>query len=171
MSDPTSIWDDPDVKTNDDYVTFDAIGDGVSGIIAHIGKHTFDDGKVAAQLLIACDDGVERTLTAGQVRLKAALVEQRPMVGDHLQVHLSQIEKRSGGKTLKHFTVAIVRGGAPVAPSPVAGIPAAAPAAAPVAAAPAPAVAAVPAVDPAAAAAALAALSPEQRAALGLPPA
>jgi len=167
MSDPTSIWDDPDVKTNEDYVTFDAVGDGVSGVIQHIGKHTFDDGKVAAQLLIRCDDGEERTLTAGQVRLKAALVEQRPMVGDHLKVHLSQIEKRSGGKTLKHFEVAIVRGGAPAAPSPAA----VAPVAAPVAAAPAPAVAAVPAVDPAAAAAALAALSPEQRAALGLPPA
>jgi hypothetical protein len=49
-------------------------------------------------------------LTAGQVRLKAALAEQRPEAGDHLTVTLKQVEKRSGGKTLKHFDVEIKRG-------------------------------------------------------------
>lgn len=147
-----SIWDDPDVRSNDDYIKFDNIGDTVTGKILSIKKHTFDDGKVVPQLLLDVS-GEEKTLTAGQIRLKAELAEKRPGVGDVLTVTLSDIEKRSGGKTLKHFTVVV--GGtvqaAPAAPAPVA------------AAAPTPG-----AVDPAAAAAALANLSPEQKAALGL---
>lgn len=149
----TSVWDDPDLANGGEFVEFVAIGDSVSGIINVIRTHTFDDGKKVPQILMLTDEGEERTLTAGQVRLKAELVEQRPSVGDHLSVKLSQIEKRAGGKTLKHFDVVIGRGGAataPVtAPAPVA--PAAAPAGG---------------VDPQAAAAAIAALSPEQRALL-----
>jgi len=52
----------------------------------------------------------EIALTAGQVRLKAALAEQRPEVGDTLTVKLTEIEKRAGGKTLKHFDVAVIKG-------------------------------------------------------------
>jgi hypothetical protein len=136
-----SIWDDADLKSNDDYVKFDAVGDTVTGKILSIRKHVFDDGKAVPQLLLDVA-GEEKTLTAGQVRLKAELAEKRPGVGDVLTVTLSDIEKRSGGKTLKHFTVTV--GGAP----------AAAPAAAP--------------VDAQAAAAAIANLTPEQKVALGI---
>jgi hypothetical protein len=144
---PISIWDDPDVRMNDDYIKFDAVGDTVTGKILSIKKHTFDDGKVVPQLLLDVG-GEEKTLTAGQIRLKAELAEKRPGVGDVLTVTLSDIEKRSGGKTLKHFTV--VLGGATSTPP-------AAPAVTPAAG-----------VDQAAAAAALANLTPEQKAALGL---
>lgn len=156
-----SVWDDPDLQNGGEFVEFNNIGDGVSGIINVVRTHTFDDGKKVPQILMVTDEGEEKTLTAGQVRLKAELVEQRPEPGDHLAVHLSQVEKRAGGKTLKHFTVTVTRGG---------GVPAAAPAEAPAAtpATPAAPVTTPAAVDPAAAAAALAALSPEQRAALGL---
>lgn len=145
-----SIWDDPDLKANDDYIKFDNVGDSVTGKILAVKKHTFDDGKVVPQLLLDVA-GEERTLTAGQVRLKAELADKRPGVGDVLTVTLSNVEKRAGGKTLKHFDVVV--GGA------------AAPAAAPVATLTEP-----PAqiVDPQAAAAAIANLTPEQKAALGI---
>lgn len=152
-----SVWDDPEIKAGGEFVKLENVGDTVSGTITAVRTHRFDDGKVVPQILLATDDGEERTLTAGQVRLKAELAAQRPEAGDHLKVTLSDIEKRAGGKTLKHFTVEVQRGG---------GVPATPPAAP--AAAPAPAAPAAGAVDPNAAAAALAALSPEQRAALGL---
>ena len=148
----TSIWDDPEIKAGGEFVKFDNIGDSISGQVTAIRAHRFDDGKVVPQVLLVTDDGEERTMTAGQVQLKAKLAEQRPETGDHIKVTLSNIEKRAGGKTLKHFDVEVARGGTPAA--------AAAPVAAPAAVAPA--------VDPAAAAAALANLTPQHRAALRL---
>lgn len=150
MSD--NIWDDPDLRQSGEYVTFNNPGDKVTGTVLSIRKHKFDDGSVAPQILLTDDsDGEERTVTAGQIRLKAALAEKRPQVGDRISIELTQVEKRAGGKTLKHFDVTVTPpGNAPAAPAP-----AAAPAAAP-------------AVDQAALAAALAGMSAEQKAALGL---
>lgn len=147
-----SVWDDPDLRVGGEFVKFENVGDTVSGTINAVRAHRFDDGSVAPQILLTTDDGEERTVTAGQVRLKAELATQRPEPGDHVVITHTEVEKRSGGKTLKHFSVQVTRGGKP------AGAPAAAPAAA----------AAPGAVDPAAAAAALANLTPEQKAALGL---
>lgn len=147
----TSIWDDPEIKAGGDFVKFEEIGDSVSGSVTAIRAHRFDDGKVVPQVLLVTDDGEERTMTAGQVQLKSKLAEQRPEAGDHLKVTLSNIEKRAGGKTLKHFDVVVTRGGtpAPQETAAVAGAPATGP-------------------DPATLAAAMANLTPEQRAALGL---
>lgn len=104
MSD--SIWDDPEVKAGGDFVTFAEVGDSVAGEILAITKHTWPDGKVSPQLYLSTDDG-ERTLTAGQVQLKAKLAEVRPAVGDRIRIELTDIERRSGGKTLKHFSVQV----------------------------------------------------------------
>lgn len=120
-----SVWDDPEIRQGGDFFKFDQVGDTIAGTITAIKKHRFDDGKVAMQLHLTTDDGSERTVTAGQVRLAAALAEQRPDVGDHIAMTYTQKEARAGGKTLKHFEVAIVRAGGP------------APTAAPAAAAPA----------------------------------
>jgi hypothetical protein len=146
----TSVWDDPEIKAGGDYIKFDSPGDTVSGTVTAIRAHRFDDGKVVPQVLLVTDDGEEKTMTAGPVRLKAELAEQRPEAGDHIKVTFTEIEKRAGGKTLKHFDVTVTRAGA--AP----------------AAQEAPAPTATPTVDPAVAAAALANLTPEQRKALGL---
>lgn len=119
----TSVWDDPELKVNDDYVKFETVGDTVTGSILSVRAHRFDDGKVVPQILITdAADGEERTITAGQVRLKALLAEQRPEVGDTITVTLTNIEKRAGGKTLKHFDVQVQRAGtqAAAAPAPVA---------------------------------------------------
>lgn len=105
-----SIWDDPNLKAASDFVKFDAVGDGVAGTITAIRSHTFDDGKTVPQIFITTDSGDERTLSAGQTKLKLELATQRPEVGDHLTVRLTQIERRAGGKTLKHFDVQVRRG-------------------------------------------------------------
>lgn len=104
------MWDDPELKISGNFVKFEKVGDRITGRILAIRKHRFDDGSVAPQILLLTENGEERTLTAGQVRLKLALVEQRPEVGDVLTVTLVDSEKRSGGKTLKHFDVQIKRG-------------------------------------------------------------
>jgi hypothetical protein len=106
-----SIWDDISVDTGD-YVSFVDVGDSVTGVITGLSTKTWDDGKTDPQLTIRTEDG-EKTLTAGQVRLKAALAEHRPNVGDTIWIKLSQIEKRTGGKTLKHFEVAVQPKGGP----------------------------------------------------------
>lgn len=101
-----SIWDDPDLRMSSDYVSFENVGDSVAGTIINVRAHRFDDGKVVPQLLLDVD-GEEKTVTAGQVRLKAALAEKRPEPGDLITITLTDIEKRAGGKTLKHFDVQI----------------------------------------------------------------
>lgn len=148
-----SIWDDPDLRVGGEFFKFDNVGDSISGTVNAVRAHRFDDGSVAPQVMLTTDDGEEKTVTAGQVRLKAALAEQRPEAGDHISVTFTENEKRAGGKTLKHFDVKVTRGGAPSAT--------------PAAAAPAPAATEQP-VDQAALTAALGNLTPEQKAALGL---
>jgi len=105
-----SIWDDPEVKSGGEFVKFETVGDNVAGVITAIKKHRFDDGNVVPQIYLTTDAGEDRTLTAGQVQLKAKLASERPDVGDHLTVTYTQQEKRAGGKTLKHFEVKVRRG-------------------------------------------------------------
>jgi hypothetical protein len=99
-----SIYDDPEVRMNSDYVKFENVGDSVTGTILSIGKHTFDDGKVAIKYLIATDDG-DKTLTASQFQLKQKLMDVRPEVGDKVHIQHTGVLKLTGGKTLKEFDV------------------------------------------------------------------
>lgn len=158
-----SVWDNPELRVGGDFVKFDNVGDSVAGTITAIRPHRWDDGSVCPQIFLATDDGEEKTITAGQIKLKNLLAEQRPETGDHITISLTDTEKRAGGKTLKHFTLEVRRGtgttsGASSAPPPAA---AAAPAS--------PAATSETRPDPEAVKAALAALSPEERAAMGLP--
>lgn len=111
-----TIWDDPELKRPGNFVSFDNKGDEIVGNIIHVGKHRFDD-KVVPQIILDCD-GEERTVTAGQVQLQTKLAELRPVEGDRIKITLTEIEKRAGGKTLKHFDVKVQKGVAPVAPKP-----------------------------------------------------
>jgi hypothetical protein len=120
-----SMWDEIGIASGD-FVKFENVGDTVTGTVTALGVKLWDDGTKSPQLELDTDDG-SKTLTAGQVRLKLALAEQRPEVGDRIRVELTQIEKRNGGKTLKHFDVKVQRGSAGAAPAPAAA--AAAPAA------------------------------------------
>jgi hypothetical protein len=116
-----SIWDDPELRQSGNYVEFVNVGDSITGRIDAIRKQTFTDAngtKTVPQLLLTTDDGEEKTVTCGQIRLKTALTDERPEVGDRIRIVLTEIEKRGGGKTLKHFEVAVARGGgAPAAPA------------------------------------------------------
>ena len=105
-----SLWDDPSMKVGGDYVKFEAVGDSVAGTLISVGAHKWEDGSVSPKLLIDTGEG-EKTVTAGQIRLKAALAEARPEAGDKIKITLTQIEKRQGGKTLKHFDVQVKRAG------------------------------------------------------------
>jgi hypothetical protein len=111
-----SVWDDPEMRIASDYAKFEAIGDTVSGTVTGVYAHRFDDGKVVPKIMLDTPDG-EIALTAGQVRLKAELSEKRPEVGDVLTVKLTEVEKRAGGKTLKHFEVNVIKSGTPIAES------------------------------------------------------
>jgi len=115
----TDFWSDPEMFTSGDFIKFDQVGDTVTGTITGIRKHMFEDGKVVPQIELDTADG-PKTVTAGQVRLKAALAEKRPGVGDQLTITLSEIEKRQGGKTLKHFTVVVGPAGPAATPPPAA---------------------------------------------------
>jgi hypothetical protein len=105
------VWADPDFAIGGDYIKFENVGDTVTGKVIAVRKHIWDDGQVSPQIIMDVD-GEEKTVTAGQVRLKAALAEKRPQPGQHLTITMTEIEKRAGGKTLKHFDVQV---GAPVA--------------------------------------------------------
>lgn len=108
----SDIWDDPEIRSGGEFVKFEKVGDTVAGVVTGVKKHRFDDGSVVPQVYLTTDDGEDRTMTAGQVQLKAKLAAERPEVGDHITVTYTQQEKRAGGKTLKHFEVAVRRGAA-----------------------------------------------------------
>lgn len=108
------FWSDPEMFQSGDFIKFENVGDTVTGTITAVRKHMFDDGKVVPQIELDTADG-PKTVTAGQIRLKAALAEKRPGVGDQLTITLSEIEKRAGGKTLKHFQVVVGPVAAPAA--------------------------------------------------------
>lgn len=111
------VWADPDFAIGGEYIKFDTPGDTVTGKVIAVRKHVWDDGSVSPQLLLDVD-GEEKTVTAGQVRLKAALAEKRPQPGQTVTITYEREEKRAGGKTLKHFDVQV---GTPVAkPAPAA---------------------------------------------------
>lgn len=108
-------WDD---IPKGDFWTWENPGEFLAGDI--ISKTIDEDfnGKPAPCLGIRQDDGTEVLLTAGQAQLKAKLLEAKPAVGDRIKITFTQVEKRGGGKTLKHFEVQLKSGGAksPVAP-------------------------------------------------------
>ena len=112
-----SIWDNAEMQVNSDYIKFENPGDSVTGVITAVGLHRWDDGTSSPQITLDVD-GETKTVTAGQVGLKALLAEKRPEVGETLTVTFTGIEKRAGGKTLKKWTVDVERGGAPAEEAP-----------------------------------------------------
>lgn len=105
-----SIWDDPSMKVGGDFVKFENVGDTITGTVLAVGAHKWDDGSVSPQIIIETPAGEEKTITAGQIRLKSALAEKRPEIGDLLTITFIELEKRQGGKTLKHFDVQVKKG-------------------------------------------------------------
>jgi len=101
-----SIWDNAEMQVNSDYIKFETPGQSGTGTITNIGIHRWDDGTTSPQITLDVD-GETKTVTAGQIGLKALLAEVRPEVGEVLTVTFTGVEKRAGGKTLKKWDVAV----------------------------------------------------------------
>lgn len=104
-----SIWDDPAIAANSDYIKFENTGDTVTGVIVDIGIQTWQDGSKSPKLVLRTATG-DRVLTASQVQLKNKMAELRPNIGDTIKVTLVGVEKLNGGKTMKKFDVVVKPG-------------------------------------------------------------
>lgn len=101
------FWDEYAPSGESDYITFDHPGDTVTGTITELRKHTWNDGSSSPQIVLLLDSGATKTVTAGQVRLRTKLAELNPQIGDVLTITHTEVERRPGGKTLKHFDVKV----------------------------------------------------------------
>lgn len=102
----SDIWD----EFQSDYVTFKNIGDAVAGEIISLSKASDFNGNPCPQLIIRNDAGEPKTVTAGQVMLRAKLAELRPTVGDRIGIVYSSDGPGSPGKApAKLFTVQVRR--------------------------------------------------------------
>lgn len=98
--------------TGGDFVKFDNIGDNVIGIIKEVREGKDFNGNPCPLLVLEVSDaGDEKTLTAGQVMLKAALAEKAPKVGDKVKITYSGVSEAKPGKApAKVFTVDVKPG-------------------------------------------------------------
>lgn len=94
-----------------DYFKFDDVGDTIVGVIKDVREGRTFNGDPCPELVLETDDGEEKTVTASQVRLKAALAEKRPQVGDKVRIAYSGVGEASPGKAPpKEFTVDVKEG-------------------------------------------------------------
>lgn len=95
-----------------DFVKFENVGDAVVGIIKEVREGKDFNGAPCPELVLEVgDDGDEKTVTAGQVRLKAELAEKRPAVGDKVRITYSGVGDSKPGKAPpKLFTVEVKEG-------------------------------------------------------------
>lgn len=95
-----------------DFVKFDNVGDQVVGIIKHVREGKDFNGNPCPLLILEVNElGEEKTLTAGQVRLKMALAEKQPQVGDKIRIVYSGVGAAQPGKApAKEFTVEVKPG-------------------------------------------------------------
>jgi hypothetical protein len=120
-------WDQH--KQTGDWITFDSVGDQIIGEIIAIRTGKDFNQNPCPELVIRTDDGDEKTLTAGQVRLKSELAAQAPQVGDRIRIVYSGVgESKPGKAPAKLFDVAVRAKDPNATPVPVAAAPAPVPA-------------------------------------------
>lgn len=95
-----------------DFIKFDEVGDQVIGVIKEVREGKDFNGNPCPELVLELDDGEEKTVTAGQVRLKAVLAEKRPQVGDKIRITYSGVSRdaKPGRAPAKEFTVDVKAG-------------------------------------------------------------
>lgn len=97
--------------TSGDYVKFENVGDQIIGVIKDVREGRDFNGNPCPELILETDDGSERTVSAGQVLLKAALAEKAPQPGDRVRITYSGVGDAKPGKApAKQFTVEVKRG-------------------------------------------------------------
>ena len=99
---------------NGDFISFKEVGDSVVGIIKVIRTAKDFNGNPCPELVLDVD-GEEKTVTAGQVLLKAALAEKAPQVDDKIRIVYSGVgDAKPGRAPAKQFTVDVKTGSKPV---------------------------------------------------------
>jgi hypothetical protein len=105
-----SFWDDPDLALGN-FAKFEHKGDKVRGQITHIGKQSFttkdkegEHTKIVPQLTIMEEGAEEVIVTAGQIRLRIALLEVRPMVGQGIDITMTNEPRPGEAKEFEVFT-------------------------------------------------------------------
>jgi hypothetical protein len=94
-----------------EFVKFENVGDNVIGIIKTVREGRDFNGNPCPELVLENDEGEERTLTAAQVLLKAALAEKQPQAGDRVRITYSGVGDAKPGKApAKLFTVDVKPG-------------------------------------------------------------
>ena len=94
-----------------DWVRFENVGDGIVGIIKEVREGKDFNGNPCPELILEDGEGEEKTLTAGQVMLKAALAEKAPQKGDKVRIVYSGVGPAKPGKApAKEFTVEVKPG-------------------------------------------------------------
>lgn len=94
-----------------DWVKFENVGDQAIGIIKTVRDGSDFNGNPCPELVIETDDGEEKTVTASQVLLKAALAEHAPQEGDKVRITYSGVGAAKPGKAPpKEFTVEVKKG-------------------------------------------------------------
>ena len=94
-----------------DFVKFENVGDQVVGVVKEVREGKDFNGHPCPELVLEVEDGEEKTVTAGQVRLKAELAEKRPQMGDKIRITYSGVGDAKPGKApAKLFTVEVKEG-------------------------------------------------------------
>lgn len=94
-----------------DWITFSEVGDSVVGVVVAVRTGQDFNGRPCPELVLDVD-GSEKTLTAGQVMLRAALAAEQPQAGDRVAIVYSGVgEARPGKAPAKLFDVTVQRGG------------------------------------------------------------
>ena len=94
-----------------EYFKFDEVGDQIVGVIKRAREGRTFNGDPCPELVIELEDGEEKTVTASQVLLRAALAESAPQEGDKVRIIYSGIGEAKPGKAPpKQFTVDVKKG-------------------------------------------------------------
>lgn len=98
-------WD----QFDSDFTKFDKIGDSIAGTIMAIRVGTDFKGAPCPELIIRTDSG-DKTVTAGQAKLKPELARLKPRVGDRIAiVYSANSEGKPGQNPAKLFDVKVER--------------------------------------------------------------
>ena len=105
------VFDYSTYANSGEYVKFENVGDAVIGVIKVVREGRDFNGNPCPELILEDDEGEERTVTAAQVLLKAALAEKAPQKGDRVRVTYSGVGDAKPGKApAKLFTVDVKPG-------------------------------------------------------------
>jgi len=98
-------WD----QFDSDWVKFDEVGDKVAGTIMAIRVGKDFKGAPCPELVIRTDNG-DKTVTAGQAKLKPELARLKPQVGDRIAiVYSANGDAKPGQAPAKLFDVQVQR--------------------------------------------------------------